>query len=79
MNIFDKSKCKKHLFETSKVVDKPLNVIYVAIIDIHLCTREIQCYICTPIRIIPCISYCVCAIPNLKLFTKCCIYDEIFV
>ena len=27
MNIFDKSKCKKHSFEASKVVDKPLNVI----------------------------------------------------
>ena len=27
MNIFDKSKCKKHSFETSKVVDKPSNVI----------------------------------------------------
>ena len=25
MNIFDKSKCKKHLFEASKVVDKPSN------------------------------------------------------
>ena len=27
MNIFDKSKCKKHLFEASKVIDKPSNAI----------------------------------------------------
>ena len=27
MNIFDESKCKKHLFKASKVIDKPLNVI----------------------------------------------------
>ena len=26
MNIFDKSKCKKHSFEASKVVDKHLDV-----------------------------------------------------
>ena len=25
MNIFDKNKCKKHLFEASKVVDEPLS------------------------------------------------------
>ena len=27
MNIFDKSKCEKHSFEASKVIDKPVNVI----------------------------------------------------
>ena len=27
VNIFDKSKCKKHSFKVLKVVDKPVNVI----------------------------------------------------
>ena len=27
MNIFDKSKCKKHSFKASKVVEKPLNFV----------------------------------------------------
>ena len=28
MNIFDKSECKKHLFEASKVVDEPLRHLF---------------------------------------------------
>ena len=28
MNVFDKSKCKKHSFEALKIVDKPSYVIY---------------------------------------------------
>ena len=48
MNIFDKSKCKKHSFEALTVVDKPLTFVYALYTLICLIAMPIntQCNVC---------------------------------